>query len=334
MIVDFSSVGGHEPRDIIIENDNGGNFGGIDVLATEDVWLPGGEPPMSLAITGDSYPAGGGLYWGNAQSFPNITADQLGFRNIINTAIGGCGYIVSCASGTAIARITDVTKANNGGCPDAVLDANGTNDVPGSTPDQIVSAQTAYLAALRAACGRSIPIVVMGLWAHNNTGSALTPYITAETAMAAAVAAMNDPFIIYVPFLTDPAGAWQTGSGVIGNAAGNASFATNVMTAAAPSSGTYQIGMYLTAAGVTTGTQITSFGTGTGGAGTYNLSTSPGTIVSEAVTGTGQNGTGNSDWTLEGRNVPPNLHPNAVGNRLYSERLTAAIRNFLNAAGY
>jgi hypothetical protein len=85
----------------------------------------------------------------------------------------------------------------------------------------------------------------------------------------------------------------------------SASFATNVMTVSSSGlSGTFAVGMYVTAAGVAAGTYISSFGTGTGGAGTYNLSTSPGTISSESCTASGngtflKTGTGNGsgNWT-------------------------------------
>ena len=65
---------------------------------------------------------------------------------------------------------------------------------------------------------------------------------------------------------------------------GTASFATNVMTVTVASSGTLKAGDTITSSGVAAGTYITSFGTGTGGTGTYNLSTSPGTITAQAVT--------------------------------------------------
>jgi hypothetical protein len=61
-----------------------------------------------------------------------------------------------------------------------------------------------------------------------------------------------------------------------------ASFATNVMTVIS-ANGTLQVGQMITGAGITAGTTITSFGTGTGGAGTYNLSTSPGTLTAFTV---------------------------------------------------
>lgn len=65
-----------------------------------------------------------------------------------------------------------------------------------------------------------------------------------------------------------------------------ASFATNVMTLTATATGTFAIGQVVVAAGVTAGTTISSLASGSLGASgsTYNLSTSPGTIGSEAVT--------------------------------------------------
>ena len=65
--------------------------------------------------------------------------------------------------------------------------------------------------------------------------------------------------------------------------AAQASFATNVMTVTVVGTGSFAVGQVITAAGVTPGPYITSLGTGTGGLGTYNLSTSPGTIAAEAV---------------------------------------------------
>jgi hypothetical protein len=62
-----------------------------------------------------------------------------------------------------------------------------------------------------------------------------------------------------------------------------ASFATNVMTVTVAGSTSFAVGQVITSVGVAAGTYITSLGTGTGGTGTYNLSTSPGTITAQAV---------------------------------------------------
>lgn len=67
---------------------------------------------------------------------------------------------------------------------------------------------------------------------------------------------------------------------------GTASFATNVMTVTVVGSGTVKVGDLVTSAGVAAGTYVTAFGTGTGGLGTYTLSTTPGTITAQAVTTT------------------------------------------------
>lgn len=65
---------------------------------------------------------------------------------------------------------------------------------------------------------------------------------------------------------------------------GTASFATNVMTVTAVTSGTVKVGDTVVSASVAAGTTVTALGTGTGGTGTYTLSTSPGTIAAQAAT--------------------------------------------------
>jgi hypothetical protein len=62
-----------------------------------------------------------------------------------------------------------------------------------------------------------------------------------------------------------------------------ATTATNVLTVTAVASGTLKVGQEVYAVGVAPGTTISSLGTGTGGTGTYNLSTSPGTLGSTSM---------------------------------------------------
>lgn len=88
---------------------------------------------------------------------------------------------------------------------------------------------------------------------------------------------------------------WRTGSGgFIDNGTATewknlrgttltATFATSVMTVTAAAQGRIAVGDEVFADGVSAGTTVTSFGTGTGGTGTYNLSTSPGTLSSRTV---------------------------------------------------
>jgi hypothetical protein len=72
----------------------------------------------------------------------------------------------------------------------------------------------------------------------------------------------------------------------LGGFTGQASFATSVMTVTVVTTGTLAVGQQISAAGVAAGTYISSLGTGTGGLGTYNLSTTPGTIAAEATSAT------------------------------------------------
>jgi hypothetical protein len=67
------------------------------------------------------------------------------------------------------------------------------------------------------------------------------------------------------------------------NFVGTASFATNVMTVVSTTSGTLSVNCFITAAGVASGTYITNALTTT----TYALSTTPGTIATEAASGQG-----------------------------------------------
>lgn len=97
-------------------------------------------------------------------------------------------------------------------------------------------------------------------------------------------------------------GVYDTTTGAISTLAPSfsdtASFATNVMTVTV-AGGVHGIGQLVTAPGVSPGTVIISLGTGTGGTGTYNLSTSPGTIASGPVT------IGNGDFAGTGKAFIP-----------------------------
>lgn len=81
---------------------------------------------------------------------------------------------------------------------------------------------------------------------------------------------------------SDTTGATSTVAlpAVKGNGTGTATFATNVMTVASVVSGTFEVGQYVGSAGVNPNTKILAQLTGTpGGTGTYQLSTTPGTIT-------------------------------------------------------
>lgn len=84
--------------------------------------------------------------------------------------------------------------------------------------------------------------------------------------------------------LIDGSVATGAAGSTIATFTGTASFATNVMTVTAVTTGTLKVGQQVVSAGIPENTYIASLGTGTGGTGTYNLTTSPGTITAQAVT--------------------------------------------------
>jgi hypothetical protein len=65
-----------------------------------------------------------------------------------------------------------------------------------------------------------------------------------------------------------------------------ASFATSVMTVTVAPGTPLAVGDAVVGAGIPANTYIKSFGTGSGGTGTYNLTTAPGTIAAQATTST------------------------------------------------
>lgn len=81
--------------------------------------------------------------------------------------------------------------------------------------------------------------------------------------------------------------ALQLASGAQQGVVATATFSTNVMSITLINSvadiGLIQTGWKVNGVGITPGTTITSFGTGAGGTGTYNLSTSPGTLGSRII---------------------------------------------------
>lgn len=91
---------------------------------------------------------------------------------------------------------------------------------------------------------------------------------------------------------------WPNISGVIG-AIFNGQTATNVLTINSMTSGAVFVGDIIIGAGLPANTKIASFGTGSGQTGTYNLTTTPGTVAAEAMS--------TQSATIVVTNVPSNL---------------------------
>lgn len=98
------------------------------------------------------------------------------------------------------------------------------------------------------------------------------------TGTAASLAALRDALLTH---------AVADGWAPTGDTSFTASISGTIMTVSAVSVGSIQIGEVITGDGVTAGTRVTDFGTGTGGAGTYYVSVSQ-TIASTAITQPGR----------------------------------------------
>lgn len=119
--------------------------------------------------------------------------------------------------------------------------------------------------------GLGLPIGTYIYALGSGTGGAGTYYLTQKATITEAAATYT-----------------TTAPDSVGGASGaTASFATNVMTVTvAPTGGAFAAGQLVQSAGVAAGTYILSQLTGTpGGTGTYQLSTSPGTITAQAAAG-------------------------------------------------
>jgi len=109
-----------------------------------------------------------------------------------------------------------------------------------------------------------------------------------------------------------------------------ASTSTTTMTVSAVSTGTLYVGQIITGTGVASGTYITSFGSGSGGIGTYNLSTSQ-NVSSTSMTGSVPF---NSAVTIDGSSVTPKWQGSIApvsGNASSTDVYTYAIIKTANA---
>ena len=120
----------------------------------------------------------------------------------------------------------------------------------------------------------------------------------AELASPLGAALLNRPCALYYSILTHPAAIvdtayrfffeniyFENGMTLENDAAATvtASISSTTMTVSAVASGTVLVGAVISGTGVTAGTRITDYGTGTGGTGTYTVDTSQ-TVSSTTIT--------------------------------------------------
>jgi lysophospholipase L1-like esterase len=208
LIINFGS---QVMRDVTVETGNGVYFGGVDVAATEGVYASVSSPTVTLIGVGDSIMSSAGTQYYQNGFFP-ILCDQMGASNCIDLGIGGTGYIATATSGTALSRLSDVTRVAAGQQNIIIWDENGNNDIPYGGA-AIQAACITYLRALRAAVGPYVPIIETGVTASNNGGTSWAAGVAGENAKSACVSAVNDPLVFWMPSILANGGSMFTGTG-------------------------------------------------------------------------------------------------------------------------
>jgi lysophospholipase L1-like esterase len=172
-------------------------MGGIRIGAKEKV-LPPPAAEITAVFIGDSMWAGStGYGWFLAGgSEPNIICDKLGWGECRNMSMGGTG-IIATGSGTGSPfytfgqRVPEALTFN----PDVWVTLCSTNDRD-QTPTAITAGYVAMFTAIRA--GSTAPIIVLGAQCIDDTSGGKIADL--ETAVAAAVTAMADPSIYFIPY--------------------------------------------------------------------------------------------------------------------------------------
>jgi hypothetical protein len=205
----------------------------------------------------------------NNQPAPGVEG-SIASANPVATFVTGPGGLVTGANGATVARFAwtndGLNVSNNSTDATSVAAAGAARTPQGFLANEQQGLITPYLsqAGMTVLAGQEIELFTRGdFWAKMKNA--------ASVGMKA-----------FANLLTGEVYPAAAGS-VVSASTVTASFATNVMTVTA-STGTLKVGHAITGAGVPANTYISSLGTGTGGAGTYNLSTAPGTIASQSNT--------------------------------------------------
>ena len=214
-VLDFTNAGGRKPRRIRL--DTGGLFGysGVSVGPNDTVSRPSLGGRIRLAALGDSW------VFGQTQSVQSrrlatvdVACHLLGIDDVVAAGASSTGYVATTAAipVTFAQRAADVASVGQ----DIVLIHGGANDIGTG----VGGGPLATLQAVRALTNK--PIFITGPNAHT---APLTAFTQMETDIAAAVATFADPLTVFLPTITDPAGAWISGTGNTGapTGSGNAS---------------------------------------------------------------------------------------------------------------
>lgn len=207
----------------------------------------------------------------NQNQAPAVAGD-FASQNPRASLLTGQGALVAPAGGLIVGRFAFVSKSSSG-------ESVSQSYVSGNEIGFLAREEQALISTYLAGDGNVVP-----------SGFMVTLYTEGDFyAYFGNGATPGD-----VVYADETTGAAQSGTGTTSftgsvGFAGTASFATNVMTVVTQTAGSLiEVGDVVTSASVTSGTTITAILTGTPGAvgSTYSLSTTPGTIATQAATTT------------------------------------------------
>jgi hypothetical protein len=245
----------------------------------------------------------------NVQAAPAVLGDFCD-NNPRATVNAGQGALVAGPGGVTVGRFAWVNPE----------DGRTVNNYGAGAPSGFVLRDqqaiiTEYLAETTLTMYPGAPITLFaagGFWVVNAGAS--------STAVGQAAYAQNSTGAVQF-------GSNFTGASVTGSIAANVvtgSIAGETLTVTAVTTGVLTIGQTISGTGVTAGTQITGFGTGTGGTGTYTVNAAQ-TVSSTTITGSG----GTLTVSAVGSGAL------ALGDALSGSGITAgtAITDFLTGTG-
>ena len=225
LTLDFTSIGGSAPRDIILEGEQAQVVVGICSSPGDVVAYPSTFPvirsPLRIITAGDSITAGSGPTYQNDGPIPQL-CEQLGASDCWASGVGGTGFVDTTGSLFILPqRVLDTASF----CRYVAMTAMGVNDV--GTVDQPTeqAAATTVLSAYRAQCPQAI-IIVIGPWDQNAPSAPATGYAAIKTALINSCAGVAGCFFIDVQGL-----AYEKASGPHPTAAGATTMANFVYAA-------------------------------------------------------------------------------------------------------
>lgn len=206
--LDFTSAGGRALRKIVVETQQNGGFQSATVGATETIQAVNLDNTLCSAFFLDSYAFGSdATLLGDGMGA--VDADWLGIQNNTNSAGPGTGWATNNSAFNLLQRVQNLDLALSPCTPNIIVTGASFND-RGNVPATITANALAGFQAMRAQYPNAL-IFVFGAFPGNTGPSA--GMIANENAVAAAVTAMADPSVKFIPVSTALPTTWISGTG-------------------------------------------------------------------------------------------------------------------------